>query len=65
MSTTQYQLIANGIVPRAGKVPSDIDALNSLVTFGFCPVKSAERRARADYLGAMIDNTIAEEMPIK
>jgi hypothetical protein len=45
-------------IPRAGRVPADSNALNSIVALGFCPVKSAERRARVDYLATLISETL-------
>jgi hypothetical protein len=58
MSTTQYQLIANGIIPRAGKLPTDMAALESAAVLSFCPVKNASRRARVDHIACLIDATL-------
>jgi hypothetical protein len=48
------------VIPACASVPADMLALHTVATLGFCPVKSAERRARADYIGAMITMTLCE-----
>jgi hypothetical protein len=49
----------NVMIPAAARVPSDILALDTLATLGFCPSKSAERRARVDFVASMIASTLA------
>lgn len=60
MSATQYRLIELVILPRAARLPSDIGLLSSVAEMSFCPVKSVERRVRADYLAVLISDAIVE-----
>ena len=60
MSSNQYRAIELAIIPRAGRLPSDIDALMTSAILGWCPVQSVAKRAQADHLAVLIDETLVE-----
>jgi hypothetical protein len=60
MNATKSALIANGIVPRAPRIPADIDALLSSAVLGWCPVQSVAKRVQADHLAVLISETLVE-----
>lgn len=63
MSKQTFRAIELAIIPRAAKLPADIDMLRTVAGLSFCPVKSVERRVRADYIATLISDTlVAEEL---
>ena len=61
MTESQYKALEIGIVPRAGKLPSDLVGLTCATTFSFgCPVKSVDRRMRADHIACLISEALVE-----
>ena len=61
MTTTQYRAIELAIIPRAAKLPSNLDGLLASAAFSFgCPVKSVERRMRADHIACLISEALVE-----
>lgn len=48
-------------IPRAGNVPADMLALNTIASLGFCPVKTVERRERSAYISNLIEKTLTAE----
>lgn len=58
MSATQFRAIELAIIPRSPKLPSDISFLSTVADLSFCPVKSVERRVRADYIAILISETL-------
>lgn len=61
MNAAQFAIVLeNAIVPRAGRLPADVDMLLSLAVLAHSPVKSAARRNREDHIAALIVNTLAD-----
>lgn len=55
-----HRAIELAIIPRAGRLPSDLALLDSVASLEFCPVKSVSRRVRADYIATLIDSTLVD-----
>jgi hypothetical protein len=58
MSTMQQQAVALGIVPRAGRLPSDLAMLETAATLAFCPALRPARRARAEHISSLIADAL-------
>lgn len=59
MSSTQYRAIELAIIPRAGKVPG-LELLAAATLGAQCPVKSVERRMRADHIANLIADSLLD-----
>lgn len=58
MSSNKVHAIANAVMPRTARIPSDFALLDSVASLSFCPVKSAERRERGDHIARLISETL-------
>jgi hypothetical protein len=59
MTTTQRnRAIELAIIPRAPRLPSNLDLLVSAADLAFCPAPGAARRARVDHIACMIDASL-------
>jgi hypothetical protein len=58
MSSNKAHAIETATMPRDPRVPSDMLSLHCAATLSFCPVRSAERRARTDYVASLISDAL-------
>lgn len=58
MKSAKFEAIANGVMPRDPKLPSDAQSLLAIAALTFCPVASAERRARIDHIRSLIESEL-------
>ena len=58
MSTQHKQALYLGIVPRAPRLPTDIDALLSSAVLAFTPAPRTAAAQRADHISALIADAL-------
>jgi hypothetical protein len=60
-NATALKTNINVVIPRAGKLPSDIAMVFGLSTLVVAPNKSDDKLFRSDYIGSLIETALRDE----